>query len=93
MGELRRSLTNTQLSYYIALFNLYPMGEEAMDVRFAAILAKLESGLAVVQVKRGKKAKLVDIFKRDFWTKPRTATELKAKLIAAFKGCGMEGGE
>lgn len=90
MGELRRSLTNSELTHWMAFFNMYPVGEEAMDVRFAALLARLESGLAVVQVKRGKTAKLREIFKRDFWTKPRSAKDLTNKLMAAFTGLGME---
>lgn len=90
MGELRDSLTNTQLAYYMALFNIYPMGDEAMDVRFAALLARLEAGLAVVQVKRGKRTGLRELFKRDFWSRPRTVKDLKNKVIAAFTGLGMK---
>lgn len=90
MGELRDSLTNSQLTYYMALFELYPMGDEAMDVRFSMLIAVLQSGLATVQVKRGRRARLRDIFKRDFWTRPCSVVELKSKLIAVFKGHGMK---
>lgn len=90
MGELRRSLTNRQLAYYMAFFNMYPMGDEAMDVRFAAILAKLEGGIGTVQLKRGKIARMKELFKRGFWTRPRSRDELIGKIFSVFKGQGME---
>ena len=69
--------------------NMYPVGEEAMDVRFGMLLAQLRSGLATISVKRGKMAKLVEIFKREFWVKP-TPEQLKERLISAFKALGMK---
>jgi hypothetical protein len=93
VGEIRDSLTNSQLTHYMAFLNLYPMGEEAMDHRFEALIARLEAGLAVVQVKRGKTARFRKLFKREFWTKPRSYKELRNKIITAFRGLGMEGGD
>ena len=74
----------------MALFNLYPIGEEAMDVRFGMIMARLEAGLPTVQVKRGKAAKLRAIFNRDFWTRPCSPEVLKGKIMTAFKALGMK---
>jgi hypothetical protein len=69
---------------------MYPMGDEAMDMRLGVLLAKLDGGVGTVQLKRGRKGRVHQIFKRDFWTKPRTVKDLKNKLIAAFTGLGME---
>jgi hypothetical protein len=77
----------------MAFMKMYPMGDEAMDHRFEALIARLEAGLAVVQVKRGKVAKFRKLFNREFWTKPRTYKELRNKIIMAFKALGMKGGD
>lgn len=91
MGELRDSLTNSELIHWMAFMRMYPMGDEAMDVRFSAILAKLDGGIGTVQLKRGRTGKLRPIFNREFWMKPHTLRGLKDKIMAAFRGLGMEG--
>lgn len=91
MGELRDSLTNTQLVYYMAFMKMYPMGDEAQDVRIGAVLAKLDGGIGTVQLKRGKTSKIRPLFNREFWTKPHSLSGLKNKIMAAFRGLGMEG--
>ncbi len=90
MGELRDKLTNTALEHWMALFNMYPIGEEAMDLRFASVTATLQSGIPTVQVKRGKDVKIKSIFKREFWVRPRSTKALSNKIMAVFKGLGME---
>ena len=77
----------------MAMFDLYPMGEEAMDHRMAALLARLTSGVPVVQIKRGKmiQHKKYLIFKRDFWTRPLSPKALGKKLVGIFiKDFGMK---
>jgi hypothetical protein len=93
VGELRNSLTNTELVHYMALMKMYPMGDEAMDTRFGMLLAKLDGGIGMVQLKRGKTSKLRPIFNREFWTRPHSLSGLKEKIMAAFRGLGMEGEE
>ena len=61
-----------------------------MDVRFGMLIARLEAGLATVQVKQGKAAKLRAIFTRDFWTRPCSPEVLTGKIMTAFKALGMK---
>lgn len=60
------------------------MGEEAMDIRFGNLIARMEAGIPVVQVKRGKAAKIKEMFKRDFWMRPLSTRMLGKKLAKMF---------
>ena len=86
-SELRDSLTNYQYAYWMAMFNMYPMGEEAMDLRFGSLIATMQSGIPTIQVKKGKRVKVQSIFARDFWIVPKA---LGKKIVDIFKGFGME---
>ena len=91
VGELRNTLTNTELAHWMVMFKLYPMGEEAMDLRFGALTARLEAGIPTVQVKRGKQATIRSIFTREFWVKPLPSPkQLSAKIMGVFQNIGME---
>jgi len=94
--ELRGLLTTSELAHWMAMFNLYPMGEEAMDHRMAALLARLNSGVPVVQIKKGKMVqhKKHLLFDRDFWMKPMSPKALGKKLVGIFtKDLGMKKGD
>jgi hypothetical protein len=86
-------MNNSQMAYMMAFLSMYPAGEEAMDIRFAQLDARMAAGLGVVQMKRGKTAKLRPIFDREFWTRPRSLSQLKDRIMTAFKALGMEGDE
>ena len=91
MAELRARVTTSELAHWMALFSMYPMGEEAMDARTEAILNRLDEGLPVVQVKRSRKPKSRPLFDREFWTRPLSPKMLAKKLKSLFaRNFGME---
>lgn len=91
MAELRARVTTSELAHWMALFGMYPIGEEAMDARIEAILNRLDAGLPVIQVKRTRKAKSKPIFDREFWTRPLSPKMLTKKLKSIFaRNFGME---
>ena len=73
----------------MALMGMYPIGEEAMDLRFASIIAALQSGIGTIQVKRTKPVKIKSIFDREFWRKPMSTKALSDKIMGVFKAMGM----
>jgi len=78
-------MTTSELTHWMAIFKIYgPLGEEAMDARFGRLVAKLEAGVGVVQMKRSKSVKIKEMFKRDFWTRPHSTKALRKKLMKMF---------
>ena len=74
----------------MALMNMYPIGEEAMDLRFASVTGVLQSGLGTIQIKRPSRIKIKGIFDREFWRKPMSTKALSDKIMSMFKAMGMK---
>ena len=93
MRELREHLTPSEKAHWLAFWNIYgPVGEEAMDIYVAAVLAKLESGVPTIQVKKGKNVKWTKHmpFNREFWTRSLGPKALVKKALSIFSGMGMK---
>ncbi len=90
--ELRANLTQSEKAYQMAMWSMYPVGQEAFDVYVAAILSAIEGGIPVVQVKKGKSVKWLKNlpFKREIGTGKLGPKQLIKKAMGIFKNLGMK---